>query len=460
MNDSAAHVNGSAPRGERWGVVGGGMLGMTMALRLARMRKHVTLFEAADSFGGLASPWQLGDVTWDRFYHVILLSDTHLRRLLGELGLEDELHWVQTRTGFYTDGSLHSMSNLVEFLRFPPLRLWDKIRLGATIWWASRVRDWRRLEKILATDWLRAWSGRRTLERIWLPLLRAKLGDNAGKASAAFIWAIIARMYAARRTGLKKEMFGYVAGGYARVLERFEKALAESGVLLRPGHALREARGRDGEVTASFANGHRETFDRLILTLPAGAVVRACPDLGADEQARFRGVEYQGIVCASLLLDEPLSPYYVTNITEPWVPFTAVIEMSALAERKFLGGKALVYLPRYVTPSDPFYERSDDEVRAEFLGALARMYPHFRAEQVRCFRVARVRQVLALSTRNYSERLPPVRTSVPGLYILNSAHIVNGTLNVNETVQLAERGLQEILADDRAPAPIHGVTAP
>ena len=45
------------------------------------------------------------------------------------------------------------------------------------------------------------------------PLLRAKLGDAYQAASAAFIWATIQRLYAARRSGLKKEMFGYVPGG-------------------------------------------------------------------------------------------------------------------------------------------------------------------------------------------------------------------------------------------------------
>jgi hypothetical protein len=37
-------------------------------------------------------------------------------------------------------------------------------------------------------------------------------------------------------------------------------------------------------------------------------------------------------------------------------------------------------------------------------------------------------------------------TSVPGVHIVNSAHIINGTLNVNETVQLAERTVPELLS--------------
>ena len=183
---------------QRWAVIGGGLLGMTLAKRLAEQNQKVTVFEAASQLGGLASAWNLGEVVWDRHYHVTLLSDTALRALLAELGLEKEMQWVETRTGFYTGGKLYSMSNTLEFLRFPPLGLLDKLRLGATIFYASRVKDWKRLEKVGVADWLRRWSGDYTTEKIWLPLLRAKLGDNYRKTSAAFIWATIARMYAAR----------------------------------------------------------------------------------------------------------------------------------------------------------------------------------------------------------------------------------------------------------------------
>src|SRR5688572_31091586 len=124
--------------GQHWAIIGGGMLGMTLAHRLAQRGQKVTLLEAAPQLGGLASAWRLGDVVWDRHYHVTLLSDRHLRALLSELGLEQEMTWVETRTGCYTDGTLHSVSNSLEFLRFPPLALIDKIRLGATILYGSQ----------------------------------------------------------------------------------------------------------------------------------------------------------------------------------------------------------------------------------------------------------------------------------------------------------------------------------
>ena len=96
---------------QRWAVVGGGMLGLTLALRLARAGRNVTVFEAAPEVGGLASVWEIGGFTWDRHYHVVLLSDKHLRDLLADLGLEAEMVWNKTRTGFFHEGRLYPFND-------------------------------------------------------------------------------------------------------------------------------------------------------------------------------------------------------------------------------------------------------------------------------------------------------------------------------------------------------------
>ena len=431
---------------ERWGIVGGGFLGMTLAYRLAKEGRDVTLFEGADQLGGLASPWNLGGVVWDRHYHVILLSDSYLRSLLSLLGLEKELKWVETRTGFYTDGKLYSMSNTLEFFRFPPLGLIGKVRLGATIFYASKIRDWKSLEKILVSDWLIKWSGNHTFEKIWLPLLRAKLGENYKKASAAFIWSTIQRMYAARRTGLKKEMFGYIPGGYARIIDSFSRALCYEKVTIKLRHVVRNVQGiASGGVSVECENGYRDAFDQVALTMASPIAAAICPELSEDEQERHIGIQYQGIICASLLLKKPLKNFYVTNITEDWVPFTAVIEMTALVDNREFGGNTLVYLPKYVPPGDPAFVLSDSEVEEMFIDALLKMYPHISRGDLLSFRISRVPFVLAIPTLNYSEFLPPMETSIPGVRIINSAHILNGTLNVNETLQLAGQAADRLL---------------
>jgi protoporphyrinogen oxidase len=435
------------------GIVGGGLLGMTLAARLSRQGYRVTILEASSRSGGLAAAARIGGHTWDRFYHVVLLSDEWLRALLEELGLTARLHWKPTRTGFYIDGRLRSLSSSLEFLTFPALGLIDKARLGATILYASRIRAWRRLESVLASDWLKRWSGSRAWERLWLPLLRAKLGENAEVASAAFIWAIIARMYGARRTGMKRETFGYVEGGYASILERFDEHLGGLGVESVYHARVAEVRSVGGQVCVSTPSGVRE-FDNLILTIPCSRIAELCPQLTDQERIRLRSVRYQGIVCAAALLEGPLADFYITNITDSRVPFTAVIEMTALVDRGHFGGQTLVYLPKYLTQQDPFWNKTDTQIEAEFVSALEGMYPHFRRRQVKVFQVSRVREMLAVTTLDYSSTLlPPSPTSVERVFIVNSSQIANGTLNVNETVGLAERKaleLQPLLQGHRA----------
>lgn len=433
----------------RSAVVGGGMLGLTLALRLSQAGDEVTVYEAAPSLGGLASAWQLGDVTWDRHYHVTLLSDAATRGLVTELGLGDAFEWTTTKTGFFVDGRMHGMSTTLEFALFPPLGPISKARLAATILRAARPGDLRALSTTPVGSWLRKWSGRRTFEKIWLPLLRAKLGEAHERVAASFIQATVARMYAARRSGLKRELFGYVRGGYATVLERFAAVLAERGVSLRSGarvRAVEPASGGGWHVRLAAGEETPARFDRVIVTAAPPLAARMLPELAPAERARLEAVEYQGIVCASLLLTRPLSPYYVTNVADP-APFTAVIEMTALVDPATFGGRHLVYLPKYCAPGDPLLALDDQTIRARFVSGLRALHPDLRDDEILAFRVSRAPYVFALPTLGYLDRIPPLRTSAPGLYVVNGSQIVDGTLNVDETVRLAERAARDILAD-------------
>ena len=189
------------------------------------------------------------------------------------------------------------------------------------------------------------------------------------------------------------------------------------------------------------------------MTAPSSIVRQICPDLSEDEISRLNRIEYLGIVCASMLLKQPISPYYVTNITDTWVPMTAVIEMSNIVDRQELGGQSLVYLPKYLPADHPDFEKSDEQFQESFLSALENMYPEFSRDQVIDFKICRTRNVMAIPTIQYSELLPDQKTSVPGMYLINSSYILKGNLNVNETIEIAETAYRDVISQDT------GVTA-
>ena len=306
------------------------------------------------------------------------------------------------------------------------------------------------MEGIPVEKWLVRWSGKRVFNKIWLPLLKAKLGDHYKSTSALFIWTTIQRMYAARRTGLKKEMFGYVSGGYDKVNAAFEQKLKSLGVNIILNAQVKKV-DRDHHVNKVIIETDSPLpyqFDKVISTLHSDISVRIAPSLTKEEIDRHMAIRYLGVVCPSILLRRPISKYYVTNITDTWTPFTGIIEMTALVDPQELGNRSLVYLPKYVEPGDELFKKLSDELKEYFLKPLFVMYPDLSDEDVTFWNVSSARKVFALPTLNYSEKLPSVITSLKDYYIINSAQIINGTLNVNETVQVAETKLEEILNTD------------
>jgi protoporphyrinogen oxidase len=443
-------------RQTHWGIVGGGLLGMTLAWDLANAGNTVSLFEAGADPGGLASAWQIGDVIWDRHYHVTLASDMTLRALLGELGLERHMQWRTARTGFYFRERLHPFSSALDFARFPLLNPIEKLRFGAAIRQAAKLESPAEIEHLTVEEWLTRISGQSVFDKMWRPLLLAKLGADYRSTGATFMWATIRRMFAARRSGLKKEQFGYLPGGYARMLETFWGALGAAGVRLAVNAPAAEVAAIPDGVEIRFAGSHSmttERFDRVVVTTPSALAAGLCPQLTPAETQSLKDVEYLGIVCVSLLLRRPLSNYYITNIADSSIPLTGVIEMSALVDREMFQGRSLVYLPRYLRPDDPLFQQSDVEIESQFLAALRRIHPSLDDKDILACRVSRARHVFPRPVAGRSKHLPPIDTSIPGVHVLNSAHIQYGTLNVNETVQLARqqaRRLHEIARSDRA----------
>jgi protoporphyrinogen oxidase len=113
-----------------------------------------------------------------------------------------------------------------------------------------------------------------------------------------------------------------------------------------------------------------------------------------------------------------------------------------------LGGKHLIYLPLYLSAADPRFQQSDETIRTSFLAGLKRIYPSFEERHVLAFRVSRVAEVFPLPVLEFSQKQPPANSVLPGLHFVNAGHIVNGTLNVNETVGLAERVASTLLRTD------------
>ena len=431
-------------------IIGGGMTGLVLAYRLSQQGHTVTVFEHNKQLGGLTTYHDYGSFVWDKFYHVILPSDTPLINFIKEIGLGDKLRWRRTLTGFYVDEQLHSISNTIEFLRFPALGIIDKIRLALTLFYGSRIKDWRRLEKISVEDWLLKISGKSTYEKFWKPLLLAKLGESYKRVSAVFIWSYIKRLYSARDSSSYKEQLGYVMGGYKTVFDQLEKLIYSSGGDIRTGVAVEHiAPAPESGMWVEYKD-KKEHFDKVIFTAPvnilqsvaADGLVKVASEWASPTLRDHHTVEYLGVICMVLITRKPLVPYYVVNIADRRVPFTGIIGMSNLISLQESTGLHITFLPKYVLSDDPLLQQPKEELRKLFFVGLRLMFPNLEADDVVAAHINRAIKVQPLQVLNYSNLVPKVVTKHNDFFVLNTSQFVKDTLNNNTVVRHVDEFLK------------------
>lgn len=437
--------------------MGGGILGLTLAYRLSARGHAIELFEASPSLGGLAAAQDYGPFVWDRFYHCILPTDTHLIELLGDLGLGAELRWAQTGTGYYSAGRLHPMNTVVDYLRFPRLSWVDKARLGAAVMYATRVADPWALYQVSAEAWLSRVCGRRAYRAFWQPLLRAKFGTFHDQVAAVTIWATLKRLTGARSAVGTKEQLGYARGGYERILGRMAERLESAGATLHrsaPVSAVEpEAAPGDprGGCRLSYRSAQGEErqarFDQVFFTGPTPAARRAATGGFASTVERVArehptSAAHLGVACMVLALRRPLTPFYVLNIGEQEVELTGVVEMTNLIDRQAeTAGLSLIYLPQYMGSDDPRLDAPDEVLAERMMGrGLERLFPALAPADVVYRGIHRARFVQPLPlVRSGGARPLDLPTLDRPFQVLNTSMLTCATLNNNEVVGLVDR---------------------
>ncbi|GAB4374544.1 MAG: NAD(P)/FAD-dependent oxidoreductase [Acidobacteriota bacterium] len=443
-------------------VVGGGMLGITLALDLARAGRRTLLVEAADRLGGLAADHDYGAFRWDRFYHCILPGDVCLLGLLDEVGLSGELVWRRSSTGFLGGGAVHPMNGPADLWRFPLLGPADKLRLALTSLWAARFARPGRLERIPASRWLRRLCGHRAYRVFWEPLLRAKFGVHADRVAAVFLWATLRRLAGARGSTVSREQLGHVRGGYATILAALGSALERAGVEVLTGTPVERIEPRDGGTgcrlrLAGRGAGTRDV-DHVVFTAPSRLARRVCapvlaPRIDAWERENPTARVYLGVLCQVLALPERLTPHYVVNIGQRNAELTGIIEMTNIVDPdEETAGWHLVYLPRYVDADDPLFDAEDDAVSRLLLDrGLRRLFPDAPIDAAAYRGVHRARHVQPLPLATDEPRPDPGPLACePPFQIVNTARLRCATLNNDEVVALAREAARAI-AGGRAP---------
>lgn len=433
-------------------IIGGGFSGLAAAYDLARRGFAVEVLESDREVGGLAGSFDVGGTRLEKFYHHWFTNDRHVMDLIDELGQQDNVRLKPTQTGMYFAHNFYRLSSPLDVLRFTPLNVVDRVRLGLMVLRARKVSHWKELEALTAQEWLRAIGGEQVYRIVWEPLLRGKFGPYADEISAVWFWNKLKLRGGSRSKG-GGESLAYYQGGFIALAEEMVTAIHAAGGRVRTSAAVESLDVRHGRISGVVTKDGVIKSDAVIAT-PALPTIAdwVSPYVPYDYVASLRRIQYLANVCLVLQLDRSLSNTYWLNVNDPKFPYVGVIEHTNFQPSDAYAGRHIVYLSKYAPEDAELVRMTDEEVFEFSVPHIQRMFPRFERSWVKDYHVWRARYAQPVVVRHYSKLIPDLRTPIKGLYLCSMAQVYPEDRGTNYAIREGRKAATAI-ADDLRPQP-------
>ena len=400
----------------------------------------------------------------------------------------DELEWRVSSMAFFVDGRQWAFNGALDLLRFRPLPLLARVRMGlAVLLLQKRAHEAGPFEGITAHEWIESRMGRAPWRKIWGPLLRGKFGERAEDISMAWLWSKLTLRRQLEGDEARQEQLGYPKHSWELLFDALRRAIEAGGgrVLIdRPAAGLR--REGEGFVVASgakgsFRRGHDprayarlgaegaaaraedagagsagggERYDAVVATVPNDVFLGLLDDdlaaaIGSDYLDRLRTTEYHTALCLLLELDRRFSPFYWTNIADTTIPFVGLIEHTNFIDPARYQGRRFLYVANYLAPGDPLLALTEAELLDAYLPGLQAVQPEFSPDWIVKRWLHREPAAQPIVTVGYHKRIPAFATGVPGLILANTTQIYPEDRGTNYSVRLGGDAARALLSDQR-----------
>jgi len=415
--------------GERIAVLGAGPMGLAVADQLTLDGHQPILFEADDRVGGMTATFDFGGLEIERYYHFHCVSDNDFLQMLEELGISEKMRWTETKMGYWYQGRLQPWGNPLALLKFQGLSFIAKFRYGLHAFLSTKRDDWRPLDKVEASGWIKRWVGAEAWEVLWRRLFDYKFYDYAEGLSAAWIWSRIRRIGRSRYS-LVREKLGYLEGGSNTLLNALRAAIEAQGGEIRLRSAIEKVVISDGKILGVQVAGQLETFDKVISTIPLPYVSRLMPDLPADVLAKFETVKNIAVVCVIAKLKRGVTENFWLNTNDPEMDIPGLVEFTNLRPLD----KHVVYVPFYVPGEHPLFAEPDEAFLNKVRRYLKKINPALKDDDFVDMRASRYRYAQPICDPGYLEKLPPIELPVQGLWVADTSYYYPEDRGISESI--------------------------
>jgi protoporphyrinogen oxidase len=431
------------------GIIGAGATGLAAAWDLARAGHEVTIYEAESAVGGLASGFKDEDWDWylEKFYHHWFQTDSAILQLLDEMDCRDKVLFPRARTSYWMDGNIYRSEMNASMLGLP-LSLVALFRLGlAGVYLKFITSNWRTLEKHTADAWMRRYMGEEAYNRLWKPLLIGKFSDRYKDVNMAWMWARI------RARSLRLGIFD---GGFQAFLETLADAVKRKSATIHLNTPVQGIGVQEGKATLTI-KGETMIFDRVLSTLSPKLMLKLTEGLAdTDYGKQIAALEGIGAVCVVLALKQSLLtdgtywlnlPAMSSDKRATPFPFLALVEHTNFMDKAHYGGDVLVYCGDYIPADHEYFKISDEELIERFTAVLPKVNPQFSREWIRKAWVWRAPYAQPVPGVNHSQKIPDIKTPLPGLYWASMSQVYPWDRGTNYSVEMGRQVAQRMFTE-------------
>lgn len=410
-------------------VLGAGPMGLAVAYQLIQDGFKPVVFEADDRVGGMTASFDFGGTQIERYYHFHCISDKDFLDVLDELNIADKMHWTETKMGFYHNKKVSPWGNPLALLKFPGLSFIAKFRYGLHAFLCTKRDNWKPLDKVEATSWIKKWVGAEAYSVLWQKLFDYKFYDYSNQLSGAWIWSRIRRI-GRSRYNLFKEKLGYLDGGSNTLLTAMVQYIEQHGGEIRLQQPVQKLVMDQQKILGIETNRGYEGFDIVISTIPIQFIPKIAPDLPSDSLAKYSAVKNIAVVCAIAKLNKPLTNNFWLNTNDDEMDIPGLVEYSNLRPMD----NAIVYVPFYMPYEHPKYQDEDAVFVEKVKRYLMTINPELTYDDFLQININRYRYSQPICGPDFLKGLPDKKTSVEGLWIADTSYYYPEDRGISESI--------------------------
>ena len=416
---------------ERVAVLGAGPMGLAAAYQLTVNGYQPVIFESDDRIGGMTACFDFSGIKIERFYHFHCVSDGDFLTLIDELGITDQMQWTETKMGYWFLNKLQPWGNPIALLRFQGLTLTEKFRYGLMAFVATKRRDWKDLDQIEATSWIKKWVGENVYEVMWRKLFEYKFHHFTENLSAAWIWSRIRRL-GTSRYDLFREKLGYLNGGSQTLLDALQKFLLDGGAELNLGQAVKRVTTNNAEKCIIETDAGTYKFSRVISTIPLPYVPQIFSDLPSKLIEKYKSVNNIAAVCVIIKLGRQVSSNFWVNINDDEMDIPGLVEYSNLRPLE----NSVVYVPFYLPSDHDSYLDDDGVFELKVKSYLKKINPALTETDFLDIRTSRYRFAQPICEPGFLEKLPPIKIPKKNIWIADTSYYYPEDRGISESIAL------------------------